>query len=97
MEQTALTVPMRAGTFLEGEAVTSLYHALQTLPDPLHQQGRRDSLALILSLVILAKLAGEPTMSGVTDWVCHRGPRLAQCDLGYTERACHARRPTAMC
>lgn len=48
------------------------------LPDPRRGQGKRYSLALILSLVILAKLAGEQTMSGVTEWVRHRGPELAQ-------------------
>ncbi len=78
MEHTMLTVPVRAGTDWEAEAVTSLYHALQALPDPRRRQGKRYSLAVILTLVILAKLAGEQTMSGVTDWVRHRGPLLAQ-------------------
>jgi hypothetical protein len=32
----------------------------------------------MLSLVILAKLAGEGRMSSVTEWVRHRGPELAQ-------------------
>lgn len=78
MEHTTLTVPGRPGTSLEAEVVTSLYHALQGLPDVRRKQGRRYSLALILCLVILAKLAGEQTMSGVTDWVRHRGPMLSQ-------------------
>jgi hypothetical protein len=55
MEHTTLVVPMRAGTLLDGEAITSLYHALQALPDPRRKQGKRYSLAVILSLVILAK------------------------------------------
>lgn len=71
-------MPVRTETNLEAEAVTSLYHALQALPDPRRKQGRRYSLAVILCLVILAKLAGEQTMSGVTEWVRHRGPLLAQ-------------------
>ncbi len=78
MEHTTFPVLARAGTDLEAEAVTSLYHALQGVPDPRRRQGRRYSLAVILSLVILAKLAGEQAMSGVTDWVRHRGPDLAQ-------------------
>ncbi len=78
MDHTTFSVPVRTGASLEAEAVTSLYHALQGLPDPRRKQGKRYSLAVILSLVILAKLAGEQTMSGVTDWVRHRGPDLAQ-------------------
>jgi hypothetical protein len=35
-------------------------------------------LALILCLVVLAKLAGEKTMSGATEWIRHRGAPLAQ-------------------
>lgn len=78
MNHTTFTIPVRAGTALEAEAVTSLYHALQGLPDPRRGQGKRYSLALLLSLVILAKLAGEQTMSGATEWVRHRGRELAQ-------------------
>lgn len=78
MEHTTLRVPAGAGTSLEAEAITSLYHALQALPDPRRKQGKRYSLAVILVLVIVAKLAGEQTMSGVTEWVRHRGPDLAQ-------------------
>jgi predicted transposase YbfD/YdcC len=78
MEHTTLTVPGRGETKVEAEAVTSLYHALQALPDSRRKQGRRYPLAVMLALVILAKLAGEQTMSGVTEWVRHRGPLLAQ-------------------
>jgi len=78
MEHITFSVPVRSGTRLEAEAVTSLYQALQALPDLRRKQGRRYSVAVILALVILAKLAGEQTMSGVTDWVRHRGPDLAQ-------------------
>jgi hypothetical protein len=78
MEHTTFTPGGRAGTEWAAEAATSLYHALQKLPDPRRRQGRRYSLALVLSLVIVAKLAGEQTMSGVTEWVRHRGPELAQ-------------------
>jgi hypothetical protein len=78
MEHTTFSVPARTGTRLEAEAVTSLYQVLQALPDPRRNQGKRYSLAVILVVVILAKLAGEQTRSGVTDWVRHRGPDLAQ-------------------
>ena len=78
MEHTTFSVPGRTGTRLEAEAITSLCHALQALSDPRRDQGKRYSLAVILCLVIVAKLAGEQTMSGVTEWVRHRSPLLAQ-------------------
>lgn len=37
----------------------SLYQALQDLPDPRRGQGKRYELALLLCLLILAKLAGQ--------------------------------------
>ena len=56
----------------------SLYQALQGLPDPRRAQGKRYSLALILCLVVLAKLAGQKTLSGATEWIRHRAATLAQ-------------------
>ena len=57
MEHTMFSVPVRTGIRLEAEAATSLYHALQALPDPRRKQGRRYSLAVILSL-------GDPRQIG---------------------------------
>ncbi len=56
----------------------SLYAALQNLPDPRRRQGRRYELALILSLVVLAKFAGQKTLSGATEWIRHRAPEIAE-------------------
>jgi preprotein translocase subunit SecE len=69
MEHTTFPVSVRAGTEVEAEAVTPPYHALQSLPDPRRKQGKRYSLAVILSLVIVAELAGGQTISGVIEWV----------------------------
>lgn len=77
MDYSTFTPPAREGTGPEAVSVLSLYEALQVLPDPRRAQGRRYSLALILCLVVLAKLAGEQTMSGATEWVRHRGAVLA--------------------
>jgi hypothetical protein len=60
MDHTTFTVPVRAGTDLEAEAVFSLYHALEVLPDPRRGQGKRYSLALILALVILVQAIASP-------------------------------------
>ncbi len=45
-----------------------LYRALQRLTDPRKRRGRRYPLALVLTLMILAKLAGETTVSGIAQW-----------------------------
>ncbi len=58
--------------------LASLYEALQELPDVRHAQGKRYSLALILCLVLLAKLAGQKSLSGATEWLHHRRVALAE-------------------
>ncbi len=78
MDYNTFRPPAREGTGPEALSVISLYEALQVLPDPRRAQGRRYSLALILCFVVLAKLAGEKTMSGATEWIRHRGAALAQ-------------------
>jgi hypothetical protein len=57
---------------------TSLYEALGELPDPRRAQGKRYELALILSLLVLAKLAGQTSLSGATQWLRHRSASLAE-------------------
>ena|SRR5215471_131055 len=78
MDYTTLTLSTRAGTEPETLPIPSLYEVLQALPDRRLDQGKRYSLALILCFVVLAKLAGEKTMSGATQWIRHRGASLAQ-------------------
>jgi|SRR5579871_680307 len=56
----------------ESEAL-SVYSALMTLTDTRKNKGKRYSLALILTYVLLAKLAGETTLQGIADWVNYRG------------------------
>ena len=62
----------------ESLPMTSLYKALQELPDPRRDQGKRYDLAVIVCLLVLAKLAGQTKLSGATQWVRHRGATLAQ-------------------
>lgn len=47
----------------------TLYAAFAQLSDGRHPRGKRYPLALLLSLLVLAKLAGETTVSGCADWV----------------------------
>lgn len=57
--------------------VDSLYERLSRLQDRRKAKGRRYSLALVLLLILLAKLAGEDKPSGIAEWVQHRGQQLA--------------------
>ncbi|MBV9230302.1 MAG: ISAs1 family transposase, partial [Chloroflexi bacterium] len=80
MDYTTLTVKKPSAGSLNEEplAVTSLYQALKELPDPRRDQGKRYELAVILCLLVLAKLAGQTKLSGATQWVRHRRVSLAQ-------------------
>jgi hypothetical protein len=78
MDYTTLTPKARPGTSPETVPVVSLYGALQGLADPRRAQGKRYELAVILCLLVLAKLAGQKTLSGATEWVRHRSSALVQ-------------------
>jgi predicted transposase YbfD/YdcC len=54
-----------------------LWRWLAALGDRRHPRGRRYGLALMLLLVVLAKLSGEDRPSGIADWVRHRRELLA--------------------
>jgi hypothetical protein len=66
-----------AGWSKESEAF-SVYQAMQKLEDKRKSKGKRYSLALILTCVLLAKMAGETTLQAITDWVRYRSTWLQQ-------------------
>jgi predicted transposase YbfD/YdcC len=78
MDYTTWIAPTEVEMAPETGVVASLYEALQKLPDPRRRQGKRYELALILCLIVLAKLAGQQTLSGATEWIRHRAASLAQ-------------------
>ena len=78
MDYTTLPIPPDAGLIPEAVAVASLYEALHQLSDARRGQGKRYELALILCLLVLAKLAGETSLSGATEWIRHRAGFLAE-------------------
>ncbi len=61
----------------ETEALT-LYEAFEQVKDGRKKRGVRYRLALILTLIVLAKLAGETSLSGVSQWVRERKEELAE-------------------
>jgi predicted transposase YbfD/YdcC len=78
MDYTTLSIPTDEGKRLEPVAVASLYQALHQLSDARRSQGKRYELALILCLLVLAKLAGETSLSGATEWMRHHAALLAE-------------------
>lgn len=58
--------------------MASLYHAVQAIPDRRRGQGKRYELALLICLLVLAKLAGQTTLSGATEWIRHRAESIAR-------------------
>ena len=80
MDYTTLTPPPiggSQGSQSELAAGNSLYETLRSLPDPRRGQGKRYELALLLCLHLLAKLAGQTTLRGATEWIRHRGKGIA--------------------
>lgn len=59
--------------------IGSLYAELDTLEDRRNAKGKRYSLALVLLLMVLAKLCGEDTPSGIAEWARLRTEQLVTC------------------
>ena len=56
----------------------SLFAYLQRVTDPRKAKGKRYTLVSLLMLILLAKLCGEDTPSGITEWVAHRIEQLTE-------------------
>jgi predicted transposase YbfD/YdcC len=54
----------------------SLYQAFEQVKDGRGKKGKRYPLALILTLILLGKMAGETTIEGIIDWVDGRKKEL---------------------
>src|SRR5260221_14102109 len=50
----------------------SLYSAFEQVADGRKKRGKRYPLPLLLTLLLLGKLAGETTVNGIVDWVNER-------------------------
>ena len=61
----------------DGQAeVHSIYEAMNHLKDARRKQGKRYSMALILTYLLLGKAAGETTLQAITEWIRLRGAWL---------------------
>lgn len=68
MESTTFVDQVVLPDFCEEIAAPSLYEALAQVADKRKKRGRRYTAALVLTLIVLAKLAGESSLSGIADW-----------------------------
>jgi hypothetical protein len=91
MDSPTFPIPSHAEMVPEAVVVTSLYETLHQLCDARRGQGKRYELALMLCLLVLAKLAGHTRLSGATDWIRHRAAVLADHFGLHAIRACRAR------
>jgi hypothetical protein len=67
----------QAGLPVEVDAL-SVYRAFEQIQDGRHKRGIRYRSALILTLIVLAKLAGMTTLAGIAEWVRLRAAWLNQ-------------------
>ena len=58
--------------------VGSLYEQFQILKDSRKPKGMRYSLETIMVMIIMAKISGEDTPSGIADWVKHRAEQFVE-------------------
>jgi hypothetical protein len=70
----------------QGEGVKGLYEYLQSVPDKRKRRGIRYPLAVILAMVIVAKLSGEDEVRGIAEWLKHRSEAFASA-LGLKRQA----------
>lgn len=70
---------MKSTTIAEERIIDlgSLYKKLEELSDTRKARGLRYRLAVILVLIVLAKLSGEDTPSGIADWAHYRAETLS--------------------
>jgi predicted transposase YbfD/YdcC len=67
--------------------ICSLYQQLQAVPDYRSKRGRRYEAATVMVIVLLAKLAGEESVSGIAQWARLRAEWL-QSALGLVRLPC---------
>lgn len=61
--------------------LNSLFAYFTRVSDPRHARGKQYPLALLLVLILLAKLCGEHTPTGIADWVTYRIEELVEMKL----------------
>lgn len=76
MDSTTNSDPLQGLEYSEEIDALSLYRALEHISDQRHKRGVRYPLAVILSLVVLGKVAGMTSLAGIAEWARLRGDWL---------------------
>jgi len=66
----------QSGPELGAIDVASLYNEFEKVKDGRGEKGKRYPLPLLLTLLLLGKLAGETTINGIVDWIKERKASL---------------------
>jgi len=56
----------------------SVYQAFEQVKDGRGKKGKRYPLALLLTLLLLGKMAGETKLEGIIDWINERQQEIKQ-------------------
>src|SRR5215472_14474217 len=78
MNYTMITEARELAGWNTAREALSVYQTLEKLRDKRRAQGKRYSLALLLTCVLLAKMAGETTLQAITEWVRLRSAWLQE-------------------
>jgi predicted transposase YbfD/YdcC len=78
MNYTTLQEVMEQGEWEQQIDAFSVYQACEQIEDGRHKRGKRYSVALIVTLILLGKLAGMSSLAGIADWVRLRAGWLSQ-------------------
>lgn len=78
MDYSTFEQTMEQITVPAGSEALSVYRALEQVSDGRHKRGVRYSVALVLTLILLAKLAGMTTPLAIAEWVRLRADWLRQ-------------------
>src|SRR5271169_2778093 len=76
MDLTTFDHPEQVGQEFVAIDLVSLYQAFEQVKDGRGKKGKRYPLALILTLIMLGKMAGETTIEGIIDWINGRKKEL---------------------
>jgi predicted transposase YbfD/YdcC len=78
MECITILAEMQVPAEVETVASESLYEALKRVKDKRSRRGKRYPAAVVLTLLVLAKLAGQVKLKGIAEWVAWQAETFAQ-------------------
>lgn len=78
MECSIIVPEMQVLEEAEGVTAESLYEALKRVKDKRSRRGKRYPTAVVLTLLVLAKLAGQVKLKGIAEWVGWQAEMLAE-------------------